>query len=96
MVYTGVLEASPERVAGSSPVSGTKTNKMGILKIHNAGLTGYYLEQTLGGKPLIDSGLIISQEDDDSDEPSTIELHYTDEKDLEAKVSLIIEMLTDK
>ena len=81
---------------GSNPTIGTKTNKMGILKIHNAGLTGYYLEQELGGKPLIDSGLIISQEDDDSDEPSTIELHYTDEKDLEAKVSLIIGILLDK
>lgn len=78
-----------------------------ILKIENEGLTGYYLGQKFenpgrhaesGFQKIIKgdehSGLVFIQENED--EKETIELHYTDEKDLKNKVSYILMVLTDR
>jgi hypothetical protein len=64
------------------------------LKIKNTGLTGYYLEQKLSSD-LDKSGLKVIS-DEKGEKPDKIELHYTDEKDLEKKISLILGILTDK
>ncbi len=77
-----------------------------ILKIKNPGLTGYYLQEHFvvdhhfgkGPDGIIkagkETGLVFIQKDAEDEE--TIELHYKNEKDLEAKLSYILMILTDK
>ena len=66
---------------------------MNILNIKTSGLTAYYLEQSLNS--LEGTGLQII-ESDVGGESSELELHYSDIKDLEDKLSCILEDLMDK